>query len=172
MASAVEVIEGMGFEADYFVSNFWSSSHINDWNRELAARLGLMLEEVRPEVVVFDGTWPFDGLLAACDRHQGVRTVWSNRGLHKDDAPEVPVDEAEFAIVERFGEIREVYEEPGLKVKAPFIDSVHRMEKRLLRVDNAHYGTSSRQESSERAEFNPPRTPDLPLNRPLMPNVR
>ena len=60
-ASAIEIIEEMGFEADYFVSEFWSRSHINAWNRELAIRFGLMLEELRPQAVVFDGTWPFAG---------------------------------------------------------------------------------------------------------------
>ena len=37
LASAIEIIEDMGFEADYFVSEFWSRSHINAWNRELAS---------------------------------------------------------------------------------------------------------------------------------------
>lgn len=34
LASALEIIQDMGFEADYFVSPFWSRSHINAWNRD------------------------------------------------------------------------------------------------------------------------------------------
>ncbi|MEX2598131.1 MAG: protease modulator HflC [Dehalococcoidia bacterium] len=45
------------------------------------------------------------------------------------------VDETESAIVTRFGEVQNVYTEPGLKIKAPFVDSVNKQEKRLLRVD-------------------------------------
>jgi hypothetical protein len=80
LASAIEIIHEMGFEADYFVSKFWSRSHINAWNRELALRLGLMLEEVRPAAVVFDGTWPFHGFMDACDAYGVSRRVWSRRG--------------------------------------------------------------------------------------------
>jgi len=124
LASAIEVIENMGFEADYFVSPFWSRSHINAWNRELAARLGLMLEEVQPEVVVFDGTWPFQGFLDACE-HFGVRRlVWSNRGLHKADFHPVPIDEGLFDLVIQPGEIGtgfnvERAERPGRKITTP-----------------------------------------------------
>jgi len=56
LASAIEIIEEMGFPADYFVSPNWSRTSSADWNRELCFRLGLMLEHVRPEVIVFDGT--------------------------------------------------------------------------------------------------------------------
>ena len=66
LASAIEIIHEMGFEADYFVSEFWSRSHINAWNRELAIRMGLMLEELRPVAAVFDGSWPFAGFMHAC----------------------------------------------------------------------------------------------------------
>lgn len=45
------------------------------------------------------------------------------------------VDETQLTVVTRFGEIRGINTSPGLKVKAPFIDSVNRFDKRLLRVD-------------------------------------
>src|SRR5690606_35346150 len=85
LASAIEIIHDFGFEADYFVSQFWSDAHVNAWERELAPRFGLMLEEVRPDVAVFDGTWPFRAFMDACDAHGLRRRVWSNRGLHKPD---------------------------------------------------------------------------------------
>ena len=66
LASAIEIIEEMGFSADYFVSPNWSCTSSADWNRELCFRLGLMLEHVRPEVIVFDGTWPYPGVMGAC----------------------------------------------------------------------------------------------------------
>lgn len=45
------------------------------------------------------------------------------------------VDETQLAIVTRFGEFRRAHNEPGLRVKTPFIDSVTKFDKRLLRAD-------------------------------------
>jgi UDP:flavonoid glycosyltransferase YjiC (YdhE family) len=95
----------MGFEADYFVSKFWSRSHINAWNRELAVRFGLMLEEVQPDAVLFDGSWPFHGFMDACDQYGIPIRIWSNRGLYKEDLEPVPVKESEFDLVIQPGEV-------------------------------------------------------------------
>lgn len=124
LASAVEIIHEMGFEAEYFVSHFWSSSHINAWNRELAVRFGLMLEEVRPAAVVFDGTWPFKGFMDACDIYGVPVKVWSNRGLHKADFHGVPVSDSAFDLIIQPGEIGATFvveraERPGRKVTTP-----------------------------------------------------
>lgn len=109
LASAIEVIEEMGFEADYFVSHFWSSSHINAWNRELAVRFGMLLDAAEPQVVVFDGTWPYHGFMDACDERSVPLKVWSNRGLHRKDFPPVPIKETAFDLVLKPGEIGTTY---------------------------------------------------------------
>jgi UDP:flavonoid glycosyltransferase YjiC (YdhE family) len=64
-----------------------------------------MLERVRPEVVVFDGNWPYRGLLAAAGTYGGARLVWSNLVLFKEGTPIVPVSESRFDLVIRLGEI-------------------------------------------------------------------
>jgi hypothetical protein len=140
LASAIEVIQDMGFEADYFVSEFWSRSHINAWNRELAVRVGLMLEEVRPAAVVFDGTWPFHGFMHACDVYRVPIRVWSNRGLHKKEFEPVPVKESAFDLVIQPGEIGtdfriERIERPGRKVTTPPVTLLRRGE--ILNRDEA-----------------------------------
>jgi UDP:flavonoid glycosyltransferase YjiC (YdhE family) len=140
LASAVEIIQDMGFDADYFVSEFWSRSHINAWNRELAVRFGLMLEEVRPDAVVFDGTWPFHGFMDACDSRRTPLRVWSNRGLHKTGFPPVPVEESAFDLVIRPGEIGtrfavEREPRPGRKVTTPPVTLLRQGE--LLDRDEA-----------------------------------
>ena len=113
LASAIEIIEEMGFEADYFVSHFWSRSAAGAWNGELARRFGMVLERVRPDVVVFDGTWPFEGFLSACESYGVRRLVWSNRGLHKEDMQPVPVSEDRFDLVIKPGEIGSGYSVEG-----------------------------------------------------------
>ncbi len=45
------------------------------------------------------------------------------------------VDETQLAIVTRFGEFRRAHNDPGLRVKVPFIDSVTKFDSRLLRAD-------------------------------------
>jgi UDP:flavonoid glycosyltransferase YjiC (YdhE family) len=115
LASAIEMIEGMGFEADYFVSPLSSRASNRDWNRQLALRLGLMFERVRPQVVVYDGTWPDRGLLETAAAYGLPHIVWSNLTLYKEDAPDVPVSESRFDLVIRLGELGTVFrvDRPG-----------------------------------------------------------
>jgi hypothetical protein len=105
LASAIEAIHAMGFEADYFVSRFWSRASGWAWDRQLALRLGLLFERVRPDVVVFDGTWPFRGLLDAAAAYGVPRIVWSNLTLYKEGVRKVPVREENFDLVIRLGEL-------------------------------------------------------------------
>jgi len=50
------------------------------------------------------------------------------------------VDETQFVVITRFGEIQEVTKAPGLHFKAPFVESVSRLDNRLLRADVAPAG--------------------------------
>ena len=45
------------------------------------------------------------------------------------------VDETEHIVLTRFGEIKGIQSNPGLKMKVPFIDVANVLDKRLLRVD-------------------------------------
>ncbi|HZD54032.1 MAG TPA: glycosyltransferase [Woeseiaceae bacterium] len=105
LASAIEMIHDMGFEADYFVSRFWSRASAWEWDKQLALRLGLLFERVRPEVVVFDGTWPYRGLLHAASVYGVPRIVWSDLTLYKKGWRKVPVSESNFDLVINLGEL-------------------------------------------------------------------
>lgn len=105
LASAIEAIEGFGFEADYFVSRFWSRASSWTWDQQLALRLGILFERVRPQVVVFDGTWPYRGLLHAAAKYGRTKLVWSNLVLYKSSMHAVPIRESHFDLVIRLGEI-------------------------------------------------------------------
>jgi UDP:flavonoid glycosyltransferase YjiC (YdhE family) len=87
-----------------------------------------MLERVRPDAIVFDGTWPFQGLLDAVhaysQEYPRPKLVWSNLTLYKRGTIEVPVSEALFDLVVLIGELgseRRVDREgpPGRKVIVP-----------------------------------------------------
>ena len=45
------------------------------------------------------------------------------------------VQETDQVVVTRFGDVRSVQTTPGLNIKAPFVDSVTRYDRRLLRID-------------------------------------
>ena len=45
------------------------------------------------------------------------------------------VDETQYVVVTRFGEIQRIVYTPGLKVKAPFVDTANVLDKRILRID-------------------------------------
>src|SRR5690606_29361015 len=124
LASAVDKIHDMGFEADYLVSHAWSRASNLHWNRQLSLRLGLLLERVRPNVLVFDGTWPFRGMLHAAAAHGIPRMVWSNLRLYKQGVRTVPVSESNFDLVVRLGEIGDSFNvereaRPGRRVTVP-----------------------------------------------------
>lgn len=105
-AAAIGPIEKMGFDAEYFVSWLWSDNKAKFWNAELALRLGLMLEHLRPDILVFDGTWPYHGLRRACDTYRcPLKLVWSRRGLFKDDSKEAAIEENFFDLALYPGEM-------------------------------------------------------------------
>lgn len=113
LASAIEIVEEMGFEADYFVSYAWSRASSRDWNRELCVRLGMMLERVAPEVVVFDGTWPYQGFIAACEQYGKAKLVWSNRGLHQAGKEKSFPRRDIFSLIVRPGEVGDSFVAEG-----------------------------------------------------------
>ena len=93
----------MGFAAEYFISPFWSCNSTYHWNTELAVRLGMFLEHMRPSVIVFDGTWPFQGFLSTCKAYRNhghtLKMVWSKRGFLKKTVKVCPVDERLFDMI-------------------------------------------------------------------------
>ena len=106
LASAIETIEGFGFEAEYFVSPYWSDTASYVWNSELAVRFGMVLEQVEPAVVVFDGTWPFEGFLSALISYgKRPKIVWSSRGLVRNERADLETTEALFDLIIEPGEL-------------------------------------------------------------------
>jgi hypothetical protein len=105
LASAMEMIHDMGYEGDYFVSRFWSRASGWAWDQQLSLRLGLLFERVRPDIVVFDGTWPYRGLLHAVTAYGATKLVWSNLVLYKKGTRAVPIRESKFDLMIRLGEI-------------------------------------------------------------------
>src|SRR5699024_5061687 len=60
-------------------------------------RFGEEFETLRPDAVVFDGTWLYNGLAGAL-QDTGVPLIWSRRGMWKPDIPDRSLINASKAI--------------------------------------------------------------------------
>ena len=81
MSRAVPVVASEGFAWEYAPSHRDLGIGPRRWNRQFARRMAALLERERPAAVVFDGTYPYDGLLWALQTAPGTRAVWSRRGM-------------------------------------------------------------------------------------------
>ena len=64
---------------------------VDVWHRYLSRRLVALVREVGASTVVFDGTSPYPGLLAARRALPDLHLVWSRRGMWRPDASRAPL---------------------------------------------------------------------------------
>ena len=62
-----------------------------DWNALLEEQLTLCFETHKPSMFIFDGAFPYRGMLKAIQDRNGLRKIWMRRGMFKKGA-KVPVD--------------------------------------------------------------------------------
>lgn len=62
------------------------------WNRSLRERICLLLNAHSPDVVAFDGTWPYEGLIEAKIDHKGAHWVWLRRGMWRSEVGPGSID--------------------------------------------------------------------------------
>jgi UDP:flavonoid glycosyltransferase YjiC (YdhE family) len=80
LSEALPIVRAEGFFAEYFSSRDAENETSAQWNGRLSQRIGDLLEAYRPAAVVFDGTYPYAGMLHAL-RHSGTRRIWCRRGM-------------------------------------------------------------------------------------------
>ncbi|WP_298329699.1 glycosyltransferase [Haloactinopolyspora sp.] len=81
LSQAVPVVAGFGHTYEYLPSATAAGLEPRRWHAYFADRVTKTLERVEPSVVVFDGTWPYDGIVAIREAHPEIPWVWSRRGL-------------------------------------------------------------------------------------------
>jgi UDP:flavonoid glycosyltransferase YjiC (YdhE family) len=107
LSAAAPVVESMGFAVEYLPSYATPASG-NDyrWSRRLRGRLRAAFAEAKADVVVFDGTHPYEALLGALPRQ--ATAVWCRRSLWKAGSSRVPLGRAgAFGAVLEPGELAE-----------------------------------------------------------------
>jgi UDP:flavonoid glycosyltransferase YjiC (YdhE family) len=85
LSQAVGVVRDLGFPVEYLPSRTALDAPHTLWHGLLERRVLALLDEFDIEVVVFDGTWPYNGLVDALAKRPDIRSVWSRRGLWRED---------------------------------------------------------------------------------------
>jgi UDP:flavonoid glycosyltransferase YjiC (YdhE family)/glycosyltransferase involved in cell wall biosynthesis len=81
LSQAVGVVGRYGYPFEYVPSVGVTGLSSKRWHDLFTERLSDVVARLRPAVVVFDGTWPYDGIQRVRDARPEVRWVWSRRGM-------------------------------------------------------------------------------------------
>ncbi len=81
MSRAVPVVAGMGLDFEYIPSRDDLGIGARRWRAVFADRFAEVLARERPQVVVFDGVHPYEGVLESRSVLPDVRLVWSRRAM-------------------------------------------------------------------------------------------
>ena len=111
LSQAVGVVAQFGFPYEYLPSAGATGMPPRRWHNLFAERVSDAVARLRPAVVVFDGTWPYDGILRVRDAHPEPRWVWSRRGMWRyGKSAEQLAKSAWFDEVLAPGELAEPYD--------------------------------------------------------------
>ncbi len=90
-SAGAPVVRTQGFPIEYIASYDRPGAGTDlSWTFRARDRLRAAVEEIRPEVVVFDGTHPYERLLPAL-RATGAALVWCRRAMWRADADTAPL---------------------------------------------------------------------------------
>jgi hypothetical protein len=82
-STGLEAVRKLGFWVDYVPNRAMSGMGRAQWQEYLRARIATAVRAFRPEALVFDGTWAYDGLVSALDEFPHVRRIWCRRAMWK-----------------------------------------------------------------------------------------
>lgn len=105
LSEALPLVRAQGFFAEYFSSRDGADESSAQWNARLARRISELLAEYRPGAVVFDGSYPYAGLLDGV-RGSRCKRVWCRRGMwRRGEGRANLMFEPEFDAILRPGEL-------------------------------------------------------------------
>ena len=109
LSQAAPVVAAQGYEVDYLASYRRPASGTDRaWNLRLRAVLELILDERRPDLVVFDGVHPYRALTHVLSARGAPRSLWCRRAMWRAGSGEAPLRRAgAFDAVLEPGELAE-----------------------------------------------------------------
>jgi len=104
--SALHLVENEGYPAYHLPGSYmFNDMTSGEWNAITEEILATVFEIHRPSVFVFDGAFPYRGMLNAIKNRKGLTNIWLRRGTFKKGATKIPVDSIEhFDLVIRPGD--------------------------------------------------------------------
>ena len=82
-SQGAKVVDDAGYFVEYLASRSISGATAVAWHPMLRERVNELIERYDVRALVFDGTWPYQGLLDAATDQPGVALVWSRRAMWK-----------------------------------------------------------------------------------------
>jgi len=111
LSQGVGVVAQYGFPFEYLPSAGATGLPPRRWNKLFTERVSEAVGRLRPAVVVFDGTWPYNGIPQVRDAFPEARWVWSRRGMWRHGrSAEQLAKAAWFDAVVSPGELAEAYD--------------------------------------------------------------
>ncbi|WAP52886.1 hypothetical protein OL239_07015 [Arthrobacter sp. ATA002] len=84
MSQACGVVAQYGYGFEYIPSKGDLLVDGTQWNQYFSKRFMESLERLSPDVVVFDGTWPYQGIARAVTNYD-AKFVWMRRGMWRSE---------------------------------------------------------------------------------------
>jgi hypothetical protein len=81
LSQAVPMVGKFGFHYEYIPSMRTTGLLPRRWNEYFVVRVNEIIGRSEPLAVVFDGTWPYQGIPAVRAYNRDVRWIWSRRGM-------------------------------------------------------------------------------------------
>lgn len=110
MSQGLSVVANAGFPYEYVPFNSALQTKSVLWHDYFESRLLEAIDHYQAEIIVFDGTWPYRGMLSALDKRNLLR-VWVRRAMWKPTiSPEQLSNAAHFDLVIEPGEHAHTYD--------------------------------------------------------------
>jgi UDP-N-acetylglucosamine--N-acetylmuramyl-(pentapeptide) pyrophosphoryl-undecaprenol N-acetylglucosamine transferase len=94
--AALHLLESEGYPAYHLPGSYmFNDMSSSEWNAITEELLAMVFEVHRPSVFVYDGAFPYRGMLNAIKNRTGLTNVWVRRGAFKKDGTKIPVDSIE-----------------------------------------------------------------------------
>ena len=111
LSQAVGVVAQYGYPFEYVPSAGAIGLSSKRWQDLFTERLSDAVSRLGPAVVVFDGTWPYDGIQRVREAYPDAPWVWSRRGMwRRGSSAEQIAKAAWFDDVLAPGELAEAYD--------------------------------------------------------------
>ena len=111
LSQTVGVVGKLGFPFEYLPSAGATGLASRRWHELFTERVCDAVARLRPAVVVFDGTWPYEGIPRIREAHPEARWVWSRRGMWRRGMNLEQLGKASwFDLVLAPGELAEAYD--------------------------------------------------------------